>query len=68
MLAGVLAAASTHWIGRVVGPPLQCPKTVEPSRELVEQYLERYIDSLTQLYNDNRHKYNVIKKPELEVI
>lgn len=32
------------------------------------EYLGIYIEKLTELYNTNKDKYNMIPKPELKVI
>ena len=52
----------------VVGAPIPCPKTADPSNEMVAEYLDTYINALTDLYNSNKDKYNMIPKPELKVI
>jgi len=53
----------------VVGAPIPCPKVDgEPSDEMVVKYLDIYIESLTELYNTNKDKYNMVPKPDLKVI
>lgn len=39
-----------------------------PSDKVVQEYLDRYIDELTSLYNDNKDTYNTTEKPPLTVI
>jgi len=52
----------------VVGQPIPCPKTDDPSRDLVQTYLDNYIDALVELYDKNKDKYNTIEKPPLQVL
>lgn len=53
----------------VVGKPLACPKVDEPSTEMVQEYLEKYIVLLKELYETNREKYNdPPSKPPLEIM
>eukprot|EP00038_Savillea_parva_P017076 m.18995 g.18995 ORF g.18995 m.18995 type:complete len:350 (+) comp3649_c0_seq2:15-1064(+) len=52
----------------VIGEPIQCPKTEEPSREQVQAYLDKYIASLEKLYNDNKDTYNTVPKPPLQIM
>ncbi|EDQ88945.1 uncharacterized protein MONBRDRAFT_25681 [Monosiga brevicollis MX1] len=53
----------------VVGCPIACPQVEEPSKEMIQEYLDKYIEGLKQLYEENRTKYNKpANKPPLEVI
>eukprot|EP00037_Helgoeca_nana_P037789 m.17719 g.17719 ORF g.17719 m.17719 type:complete len:350 (+) comp9407_c0_seq1:91-1140(+) len=52
----------------VFGKPIKCPKMENPSDKVVQEYLDRYIDELTSLYNDNKDTYNTTEKPPLTVI
>eukprot|EP00041_Stephanoeca_diplocostata_P014722 m.276995 g.276995 ORF g.276995 m.276995 type:complete len:353 (+) comp19778_c0_seq5:144-1202(+) len=52
----------------VVGKPIVCPKTDAPENAMVQEYLDKYIDALETLYNENKDKYNSRPKPNLTVI
>lgn len=52
----------------LVGEPIACPKTDAPDHALVQEYLDKYIDALETLYNENKDKYNSRPKPNLTVI
>eukprot|EP00056_Hartaetosiga_gracilis_P003002 m.58795 g.58795 ORF g.58795 m.58795 type:complete len:365 (-) comp11285_c0_seq3:43-1137(-) len=59
---------SVH-VTTVIGKPIEVPHVENPSKEEIQKYLTIYIDSLTELYNENREKFNIPKdKPPLEVI
>jgi hypothetical protein len=62
------APRTPHRIRVVFGKPIKCPKMENPSDKVVQEYLDRYIDELTSLYNDNKDTYNTTEKPPLTVI
>lgn len=63
-----LVPHKTH-ITVVVGQPIECPRVEDPSAELVQHYLDIYIEALTELYNANCAKYNAPPtKPPLTVL
>jgi hypothetical protein len=41
----------------VVGPPLEVPRIQNPSQEVVDEYLDRYITAVTGLFHRHKHKY-----------
>jgi len=47
-----------HHIMTVIGSPIDCPKIEEPSEEQVNEYHTKYIQSLSQLYEDFKEKAN----------
>eukprot|EP00040_Diaphanoeca_grandis_P003125 m.23878 g.23878 ORF g.23878 m.23878 type:complete len:355 (+) comp14386_c1_seq1:263-1327(+) len=65
LVTGVLKRTQ---VAVVVGSPIKCPQTDEPSPKMVEEYLIKYTQALESLYNDNRAKYNVMEKPPLSII
>ena len=52
----------------VFGAPLRVPKVENPSNELVQEYLERYVKLVKELYYENRVKYETYKDKELEIL
>lgn len=51
-----------HELTTVVGAPIQVPKTEQPSQELIDTYHAKFVDSLTQLFEDHKQKY--VDNPE----
>lgn len=49
-------------ITTVVGAPLDVIKNPTPAREEVDQLHEKYVQAITKLFEDNKHKY--AKNPE----
>lgn len=41
----------------VVGSPLELPKIPEPTREQIDEYHEKFIEKLVDLFETNKHKY-----------
>ena len=50
----------------VVGAPLACPKTEDPSQEVIDKYHKLYVDSLTKLYEKHKDYYG--KGIKLEIV
>lgn len=46
----------------VVGQPLEVPKMENPSREIIEEYHEKFVEHLTAMFEEQ--KYNYLDKPE----
>lgn len=44
-------------ITTVVGEPLEVTKNAEPSRDEVDALHAKYVEALTKLFNDHKHKY-----------
>jgi Diacylglycerol acyltransferase. len=40
-----------------VGAPIEVPKVEQPSNDLIAEYHKKYVDSLTQLFEDHKEKY-----------
>ncbi|KAI8913502.1 diacylglycerol acyltransferase [Gorgonomyces haynaldii] len=41
----------------VVGAPIPCPKTANPSYEMLVEYQQKYIDGLMKIWEDHHEKY-----------
>lgn len=52
----------------VFGKPMKLPKIENPSDELLQQYLEKYIDSVKELYKEYSPKYSIPSTKTLEII
>ncbi|KAL2913078.1 diacylglycerol O-acyltransferase 1 [Polyrhizophydium stewartii] len=46
-----------HPIVSVVGAPIDCPRTENPSNELVQEYHQKYLDALQALYDKYKDVY-----------
>ena len=42
-----------------VGAPIEVPKVETPSRQLVDEYHQKYMDGLSQLFDAHKTKYGV---------
>jgi len=43
-------------LSAVVGKPIKCPKTLNPSEELVKEYHEMYVEGLRDIYDSHKAK------------
>ncbi|KAJ3008805.1 diacylglycerol O-acyltransferase 1 [Thoreauomyces humboldtii] len=49
----------------VVGAPIPCPKTENPSQEMILHYQEKYLDALQKVWDDHKDKYAPNRKKEM---
>lgn len=42
-----------------VGKPIPIPKVENPSKELIEEYLDKFFEALHALFEENKHKYDL---------
>ncbi|KAI8908830.1 hypothetical protein PhCBS80983_g01044 [Powellomyces hirtus] len=52
----------------VVGVPIECPKTENPSQELLIEYQNKYLDALQAIWDDHKDKYAPNRKREMRFI
>ena len=52
----------------LVGAPIPVPKIEKPPMEVVDEYHQRYMDALSQLFNEHKTKYGVDEKKYLNFI
>uniref|UniRef100_A0A8D8YAP9 Acyltransferase n=1 Tax=Cacopsylla melanoneura TaxID=428564 RepID=A0A8D8YAP9_9HEMI len=54
---GLFLMPRRHELTTVVGAPIHVPKDSEPSQDLIEEYHKKYMDCLTRLFEEHKHKY-----------
>jgi hypothetical protein len=52
----------------VVGRAIDLPQVEEPTQEQIDLYHGKYVESLIQLYNDNKKAVGMSRKNELRII
>eukprot|EP00744_Colponema_vietnamica_P001466 GILI01002429.1.p1 GENE.GILI01002429.1~~GILI01002429.1.p1 ORF type:complete len:335 (-),score=75.92 GILI01002429.1:72-1076(-) len=52
-------------IHSVVGEPVDCPKTANPSNEMIDEYHAKYVENLIDVYNRFKNQYAVDRKQSL---
>ena len=46
----------------VVGHPIPCPKTAEPTQKQIDDYHTRYVTALKDLYDTHRRLFHKLKR------
>jgi len=54
-------------VNTIVGSPIDCPKTPNPSEELIDKYHQIYIDELRNLFESNKENYGTAKDSEIRI-
>jgi hypothetical protein len=62
----MLPSKPPHGLHAVIGRPIRVPKSLEPSEEVVTEYLEKYIDALKMLWEGYKDAYDL--EGEWEVV
>jgi len=52
----------------VVGKPIVVPQIDNADEEVVQEYLDKYISALSNLYDAHKSEYNIVKTKELVVL
>lgn len=55
-------------ITTVIGRPIDVEKVENPSKELIDEYHERYTKELSDLFDEHKTKYNVPQDAKLEFV
>jgi hypothetical protein len=51
-----------RYIVVVVGHPIPCPKTAEPTQAQIDEYHHRYVTALKDLYDTHRRLFHKLKR------
>ncbi|KAK3260148.1 hypothetical protein CYMTET_30880 [Cymbomonas tetramitiformis] len=51
----------------VVGKPIDCPKVENPTSAQVEEYHEKYIEALIEVFNANKKNVGINRMGELRI-
>jgi 2-acylglycerol O-acyltransferase 2 len=57
-----------HPIVLVIGDPIPCPKNKNPSQELLQEYQEKYLEGLKQIYDKHKDRFAKGRKSEIHFI